>query len=96
MSTEVINAVFSGLVLLLGALAGAANVRARRVAVDRRAYRALQRQNVVALGHIYALELALASRGITPPPRPEALEDFEDDDLDTPPPPTLPPPPVPA
>ena len=93
-----INAVFSGLVLLLGALATLVTARGRRAGVQRREYRELQRTVVDAFGHIFVLETALASRGITPPPRPARLDQGGVDD-DAPVPsstPALPPQPRPG
>jgi len=95
MSVEVVNAVFSGLVVLLTLFTTSATIRARRVAVDRRAYRELQRDHVVALQHIYELELMVAARGITPPKRPDRLETTDDDGTSGNPP-ALPPAPQPS
>lgn len=83
-----IQAVFSGLVLLLGAVGGLVTVRGRRTAVRARDLKALQRQCLAALAHIFRLERELAAHGIRPPPRPDELEP-EDDDAPAP----LPPPP---
>lgn len=88
-----INAVFSGLVLLLGALATLVTARSRRAGVQRREYRELQRTMLDAFGHIYILETALASRGIAPPARPRRLDQFGEDDPA--PPVALPPQPSP-
>jgi hypothetical protein len=90
-----INAVFSGLVLLLGALATLVTARGRRAGVERRELRELQRTVVDAFGHIFVLETALASRGIAPPPRPPRLDRSDDDDVPTPTP-ALPPQPRPG
>jgi hypothetical protein len=95
MSVEVVNAVFSGLVVLLTLFTTQATIRARRVAVDRRAYRELQRDHLVALTFVYELETFCAVRGLTPPKRPDRLETMADDDTPGSPP-SLPPPPVPA
>lgn len=94
MSPELINAVFSGLVLLLGALAGLLTVRGRQAGVRRRDYRDLQRKLVAALGHVFRLETQLAAVGQEPPPRPAVLELDESDAAPTPPA-TLPPVPRP-
>lgn len=88
-----INAVFSGLVVLLGALATLVTARGRRAGVQRRDFRDLQRVNVAAFGHIYTLEVALASHGVTPPPRPALLDQGRDEDAI--PAPALPPQPRP-
>lgn len=77
---QTINAVFSGLVLVLGALATLVTARSRRAGVQRRDYRQLQRVNVAAFGHIYTLEVALASHGVAPPARPPELDDRDDND----------------
>lgn len=90
----VINAVFSGLVLLLGALATLVTARTRRAGIQRREFRELQRTVVDAFGHIFVLETALAGRGITPPPRPPRLDRLDEDD--TVPTPALPPQPSPG
>lgn len=94
LDAQVINAVFSGLVLLLGAVGALIGVRARRAGVTRREYRDLQRQHVAALVHIFALEVELARHGRTPPPRPGVLD--VDPEHDEPGPvAALPPPPAP-
>jgi hypothetical protein len=93
-SVEFVNAVFSGLVVLLTLFTTSATVRARRVAVDRRAYRELQRDHLQALTFIYELETFCAVRGLVPPQRPDRLERTEDDG--TPSPPALPPQPSPT
>jgi len=89
-SPEVINALFQGAVLLLGALGLTAANRGRRQVVTRRDYRALQRRYLAALSHVFSLESELAARGIRAPDRPAELEDDDDDG------PTLPPTPEPA
>lgn len=91
----VINAVFSGLVLLLGALATLVTARSRKAGVERRDYRIQQKTMVIAYAFIYRLETALASRGIPVPPRPSELEQWGDDD-DVVPTPSLPPQPGPS
>jgi len=93
-----INAVFSGLVLLLGALATLVTARGRRAGVERREFRELQRTVVDAFGHIFVLETELASRGITPPPRPPRLDKdgSDDDNSAATPTPALPPQPRPG
>lgn len=95
MSVEVVNAVFSGLVVLLTLLTTGTTIRARRVEVDRRAHRDLQRDHLVALTHIYQLELAMALAGLTPLTRPDRLRSSQHDDPSGSPP-ALPPPPAPA
>lgn len=91
-----INAVFSGLVLVLGALAGLITARSRRAGVARREFRKLQRVNVAAFGHIYTLEVTLASNGIAPPARPRVLDEDDDgEDRVVPAAPALPPQPRP-
>lgn len=94
MSVEIVNAVFTGLVALLTLFTTTATIRARRVAVDRRAYRELQRDHLVAITFVYELETFCAVHGLTPPRRPDRLERTEDDG--TPNPPALPPQPSPA
>jgi hypothetical protein len=79
-----VNGVFSGLVLLLGAVATLVTARSRRMGVQRREFRELQRTVVDAFGHIFVLETALAQRGITPPPRPKRLDEVGEDDVPTP------------
>ena len=88
-----INAVFSGLVLLLGALATLITARGRRAGVQRREFRALQRRYLAALTHIFSLESLVAGLGVAPPARPAAIESADDDEL---PAPTLPPAPRPS
>jgi hypothetical protein len=87
MSPELVNAAFSGLVLLLGALGGLLTIRGRQAGVRRREYRDVQRRFIAALGHIFKLETALAAVGQQPPARPAILEPDDEDD----PPPALPP-----
>ncbi|TAK32321.1 MAG: hypothetical protein EPO40_03060 [Myxococcaceae bacterium] len=90
---QLVNAVFSGLVLLLGAVGTLVATRGRRVAVDRREHRRLQRAHLDALRHIFQLEQDLADIGEVPRPRPRSL-DGGDEDND--PPAVLPPTPQPA
>lgn len=92
---EVINAVFSGLVLLLGALATLVTARGRRTGIRARDYRDLQRRYLVSLSHIFSLETVLAGAGISPPARP-ALLDSADREDDVPATPALPPQPQPG
>lgn len=90
----VINAVFSGLVLLLGALATLVTARGRKAGVQRREYRELQRTVVDAFGHIFVLETMVAGAGLRPPPRPPRLDRLDEDE--TVPTPALPPQPSPG
>ncbi len=95
---ELLNSVFSGLVLLVGALATYTASRSRRIGEDQRAlrrqFRTLQRKYLAAVGHMFVLEVELAERSIRVPARPAILE--ADDDDDQPVTPALPPPPTPA
>ena len=97
-SVEAIGAVFSGLVLVIGALATFTANRSRRVGEDRKAlkrqYRNLQRKFLAGVQHIFKLETELAERGIHVPPRPAILEADDDDDDSVAPTPAPPPPPV--
>lgn len=102
MSPELLGSIFSGLVLVIGALATYTAARSRRVGEDtrtlRRQARAYQKRFLAAMAHIFRLEVDLAERGIPVPPRPAALEDTDDDDppvQPAPPSPPLPPPPHP-
>lgn len=88
-----INAVFSGLVLLLGALAGLVTARGRKAGIRQRDYRDLQRRFLVSLTHVFTLETALAAHGIKPPARPTGLDPTADEDDS--PVPALPPQPRP-
>lgn len=90
LSPEVINALFQGAVLVLGALGLTAANRGRRQVVTRKDYRALQRRYLASLAHLFAVESELAARGIPVPTRPVELEDDDDDG------PALPPTPQPA
>jgi hypothetical protein len=98
-SPELVGSVFSGLVLLVGALATYTASRSRRVGEDarslRRDLRALQKRYVAALQHIFHMETTLADRGLAVPVRPAELE-ADDDDPPVAPTPRLPPPPAPA
>lgn len=89
-----LNGIFSGLVLVLGALATLITARGRKVGVQRREFRELQRTVVDAFGHIFVLETALASRGIKPPARPSRLDQIDGDE--SVPTPALPPQPSPG
>ena len=90
-----INAVFSGLVLLLGALATLVTARSKRVGVQRREFRKLQRRYLAGLGHIFSLETILAGAGIAPPPRPPLIDQNDEDEEAVPATPALPPQPRP-
>jgi hypothetical protein len=98
-SPELVGSIFSGLVLLVGALATYTASRSRRVGEDartlRRDLRTLQKRYVAALKHIFHMETALAHRGLEVPERPAELE-ADDDDPPVAPTPRLPPPPTPA
>lgn len=80
----VIGAVFTGLTGLIAGLAAYTASRQRRVAEDqrvlRRQVRTLQKQLVVTLEHIFALELSMAQHGLPVPDRPKILERPADDD----------------
>ena len=89
-----VNGIFSGLVLLLGAVATLVTARSRRIGVQRREFRELQRTVVDAFSHIFTLETALAQRGITPPARPKRLDEVGAEDAPAPTP-ALPPQPSP-
>lgn len=102
MSPELLGSIFSGLVLVIGALATYTAARSRRVGEDtktlRRQARSYQKRFLAAMAHIFRLEVDLAERGIPVPPRPAALEDADDDDGPTfpaPSPTPIPPPPHP-
>lgn len=90
-SAELIGSVFSGLVLLVGALATYTANRSRRLGEDQRALRkqarSYQRRFLAAMAHIFRLEVELAEKGLPVPARPGVLEDADDDDG-----PVLPPP----
>lgn len=75
MTPELLNALFQGAVLLFGALGITAAQRSSRSAVRAREFRDLQNRHLVAIGHIYRLELDRASHGLPLIPRPSALED---------------------
>ncbi|MGL5911216.1 MAG: hypothetical protein ACRCZP_14530 [Phycicoccus sp.] len=75
-----VNAIFSGLVLLLGAVAALVTARGRRASVRRRDYRDLERRFLAALAHIFALETDLAGLGRNPRPRPAALDADDEPD----------------
>ena len=98
-SPELVGSVFSGLVLLVGALATYTASRSRRVGEDartlRRDLRTLQKKYVAALQHIFRIETVLADRGLDVPARPAELE-ADDDDPPIAPTPRLPPPPAAA
>ncbi len=91
MSAELIGSVFSGLVLLVGALATYTANRSRRLGEDqrtlRRQARSYQKRFLAAMSHIFRLEVELAERGIHVPARPSVLEDADDDDDGALPPP---------
>lgn len=97
-SVEAIGSIFSGLVLVIGALATYTANRSRRVAEDqkhlRRQFRTLQKKFIAACQHMFRLETELAERGLNVPARPAILE--ADDDDDQPAAPTPPPPPPPG
>ncbi len=99
-SPELVGSIFSGLVLLVGALATYTASRSRRVGEDarslRRDLRTLQRRYVAALQHIFHMETVLADRGLRVPERPAELEADDDDEPPIAPTPSLPPPPTPA
>lgn len=78
---ELVNALFSGLVLLLGAVATLVTARGRKAGVQRREHRDLQRRLLAALGHIFRLESELAERGVTPPTRPAVLDQDDGEDV---------------
>jgi hypothetical protein len=75
-----INAVFSGLVLVLGALATLITARGRRAGVQRREFRSLQRRYLAALTHVFSLETVIAGLGQVPPARPAAIDQADDED----------------
>lgn len=101
-SPELLGSIFSGLVLVIGALATFTATRSRRVSEDTRTLRKqardYQKRFLAAMAHIFKLEVDLAERGIPVPPRPAVLEDPDDDDGPLPPTPAsaIPPPPQPA
>lgn len=88
-----INAVFSGLVLVLGGLATLITARGRRAGVQRREFRSLQRRYLAALTHVFALETVIAGLGQIPPARPGVIDQVDDED--DAPTPSLPPRPRP-
>lgn len=98
-SPELLGSVFSGLVLVIGALATFTASRSRRVSEDtrtlRKQARSFQRRFLAAMAHIFKLEVELAERGLPVPPRPDSLEDPDDDDGPLPPTPPTPIPPTP-
>lgn len=75
---QVINSLFQGLVLVLGAVGTLLAVRSRNAEVSRRDYRRTRTRLHLALAYIYRLGDELAERGIPVPPRPAGLD--EDDD----------------
>lgn len=99
-SPELVGSIFSGLVLLVGALATYTASRSRRVGEDarslRRDLRILQKRYLAALQHIFRMETTLADRGLDVPARPAELEATDDDDPPVAPTPRLPPPPAAA
>lgn len=92
---QTLNALFSGAVLVLGAMTALITTRGKRATVRRRDYRGMEQRLLIAFGHIFVLETALAGRGVTPPARPAGL-DPRDDDEDAPPVAALPPAPTPT
>ncbi len=70
-----LGVIFQGLATLAVALGLTAAGRARRSAVDRGAFRTLQRECLLWAEHGYGLERRLAGAGLPVPPRPAALEE---------------------
>lgn len=69
-----IGAMFQGLAALAVALGLTAAGRSRRSAVDRGAFRTLQRECLAWADHGYTLERRLAGAGLPVPARPAILE----------------------
>lgn len=84
MSTELLATLFAGLTALVAALGTYTANRQRRINLDqklmRKQFRTLQRQLVATLGHVFELEIRMASAGLPVPERPAILEDLTDDD----------------
>lgn len=76
---QVLNSLFNGLVLVLGAVGTLLAVRSRNVEVSRREYRATRRRLHIALAYIYRLGDELAQHGLPIPPRPAGLDDEDDE-----------------
>ncbi len=79
LDSQVINSLFQGLVLVLGAVGTLLAIRSRTAEVTRREYRRTRTRLHLALAYIYRLGDELAERGIPIPPRPPGLDDDEDD-----------------
>jgi hypothetical protein len=99
-SVEAIGSIFSGLVLVIGALATYTANRSRRIGEDqrqlRKQYRGLQRKFLAAVAHMFVLETELAERNLPVPARPAILEADDDDDEPIAATPLPPPPPTPG
>jgi hypothetical protein len=84
MSPELIASIFTGLTGLVVGLGAYTANRSRSIAADhrelRRQVRKLQKQLVATLGHVFELEIRMASSGLPVPERPKILEDLDDDD----------------
>lgn len=76
---QVINSLFQGLVLVLGAVGTLFAIRSRNAEVTRREYRRTRTRLHLALAYIYRLGDELAERGIPIPTRPAGLDEDEDD-----------------
>lgn len=83
LDSNVINSLFNGLVLVLGAVGTLLAVRSRTAEVTRREYRRTRTRLHLALAYIYRLGDELAERGIPIPPRPPGLDD-DDENPDPP------------
>lgn len=79
LDSNVINSLFNGLVLVLGAVGTLLAVRSRSAEVTRREYRRARTRLHLALAYIYRLADELAERGIPIPPRPPGLDEPDDD-----------------
>lgn len=80
-STELVTAIFAGLVSLLTAIAGVLAQRAKGNGVKRSELRDLKEFNLAAVKWIYKLELAISMSGMElPSGKPRELTDNGDDD----------------
>lgn len=77
MTPEMINALFSGALLLVGALSTYTAARSRKLGLDRRYVRDLERRYLAARAYIFTMKRVLVDHGITVPSQPPDLD--EDD-----------------
>lgn len=79
MTPELITALFTGAVGVVGALSAFTANRSKQIAIDQKTLRsrvrALERQNIALLRHVHRLEVALAGLGADVPDRPSELDE---------------------